>query len=48
VAEEICTRFGVLSAGRLIAEGERDVLLEQSKLKQGTLEDIYIALTSKV
>jgi len=48
VAEEICARVGVLAGGSLVGEGEHSILLRQARLEQGTLEDIYVALTTKV
>lgn len=45
VAEDICNRFGVLVAGKLVAEGEKSVLMKQADLRSGSLEDIYISLT---
>ncbi|MFH1046788.1 MAG: ABC transporter ATP-binding protein [Patescibacteria group bacterium] len=48
VAEEICQRFGLLTNGRLISEGEKSVLLHQSGLEQGSLEDIFISLTANL
>jgi ABC-2 type transport system ATP-binding protein len=48
VAEELCTRFGVLAAGQLVGEGERSILLRQARLEEGSLEDIYVALTAGI
>jgi ABC-2 type transport system ATP-binding protein len=47
VAEEICDRFGILKDGKLLAEGTHKELAERSD-RLGTLEDVYLALVSKV
>jgi ABC-type multidrug transport system ATPase subunit len=44
-AERICDRFLLLSAGRLIGAGTLADLRAQTGLHQGTLEDIFLALT---
>lgn len=44
VADEICTRFGVLKDGRLVAEGTHAELSSQAG-DNGSLEDIYLKLT---
>ncbi|HSD12584.1 MAG TPA: ABC transporter ATP-binding protein [Patescibacteria group bacterium] len=47
VADEICDRFGVIKAGKLVAEGTHAELSAQSG-RLGTLEDVYLALTADV
>lgn len=47
VAEEICDRYGVLKDGKLLAQGTHKELAERSD-RLGTLEDVYLALVTKV
>lgn len=44
VADEICSRFGILKGGRLVAEGTHDELSAKAG-GSGSLEDIYLKLT---
>ena len=46
-ADEICDRFGVLRGGKIIAEGTHAELSAKAG-RLGTLEDVYLALTSGV
>jgi len=48
IADEICGRFGVLKDGRLSVEGSKKQLLRRAKLEEGTLEDVYMAVTAGV
>jgi ABC-2 type transport system ATP-binding protein len=45
VAEQICTRIGIIYQGRVIAEGTLDQLRSQTEGKDGTLEDVFLKLT---
>jgi ABC-2 type transport system ATP-binding protein len=44
-AERICDRFLLLSAGRLVGAGTLAELREQTGLSDGSLEDVFLALT---
>jgi ABC-2 type transport system ATP-binding protein len=44
-AERICDRFLLLSLGRLVGEGSLAELRERTGLPDGTLEDVFLALT---
>lgn len=44
-AEKICERFLLLNQGRLVAQGGLSDLRAQSKLAQGTLEEVFLGLT---
>jgi len=44
VAERMADRVGVMSAGRLIAEGTLDELRRQAGAGFATLEDTFLAL----
>lgn len=46
VAERLATRIGILSGGALLAEGSLDALKAQAGLKHGTLEDVFLHLTT--
>jgi ABC-2 type transport system ATP-binding protein len=48
IAEEICTRIGIIHKGRLIAEGTSSQLQKDVNSKQGNLEDIFMILTDEV
>lgn len=45
VAQNICTRIGIIHQGRLIAEGTLDQLRDQTEGKGGTLEEVFLKLT---
>lgn len=45
IAEEICTRVGIIDKGRLIAEGTLDELQEISKNNEKNLEKLYLEMT---
>lgn len=47
-ADEICAKVGLLKGGELVVEGSKKQLLRRAKLEEGTLEDIYMALTASV
>jgi ABC-type multidrug transport system ATPase subunit len=44
-AERVCDRLVLLSAGRVVAEGSSPELRSQAGLAEGSLEDIFLALT---
>ncbi len=46
VAEEICTRIGIINRGKLIAEGSLDDLRRFFKEQERNLEEIYLEMTS--
>jgi ABC-2 type transport system ATP-binding protein len=46
-AERICDRFLLLSAGRLVGQGSLTELRERSGLPNGSLEDVFLALTPR-
>jgi ABC-2 type transport system ATP-binding protein len=45
VAEKICHRIGILSRGKLIAEGTLEQLRRQAKAGQSDLESLFLELT---
>ena len=45
VAEEICTRIGIIDRGRLLASGTLDELKRFSKNKEKNLEELYLEMT---
>ena len=46
VAENICTRIGIIDKGKIIAEGTLDQLRSKSSNSKKSLEEIFLALTS--
>jgi ABC-2 type transport system ATP-binding protein len=48
IADEICAKVGLLKNGEMTVEGSKKQLLRKAKIEEGTLEDIYMALTSRV
>lgn len=46
VAERLASRIGILSGGRLVAEGGLEELRGRSGFKAGTLEDVFLQLTA--
>jgi ABC-2 type transport system ATP-binding protein len=47
VAERMAERIGVITRGRLIAEGTLDELRVQGGLRDGNLEDIFLSLVAE-
>lgn len=47
VAEHICTRIGIIYAGKVIAEGTLDQLKSKTEGKSGTLEEVFLKLTNE-
>jgi ABC-2 type transport system ATP-binding protein len=45
VAERLAERIGIIARGRLLAEGALDELRSRAGAAQGTLEDVFLALT---
>ncbi len=46
VAERLATRIGILSGGALLAEGNLAALQARAGLEHGTLEDVFLHLTT--
>lgn len=47
VAEQICTRIGIIHQGKIIAEGTLDQLRIQTGNKNETLEEVFLKLTNE-
>jgi ABC-2 type transport system ATP-binding protein len=47
VAERLADRIGILSSGRMVAEGTFEELREQAGRGEGTLEDVFLHLTAE-
>ncbi len=45
VAERLATRIGILSGGRLLAEGDLTALQLRAGFTSGSLEDVFLHLT---
>jgi ABC-2 type transport system ATP-binding protein len=45
VAEQICTRIGIMYQGRVVAEGTLDQLRAKTEERSGTLEEVFLKLT---
>jgi ABC-2 type transport system ATP-binding protein len=45
VAEQVCTRIGIMYQGRVVAEGTLDQLRAKTEGKGGTLEEVFLKLT---
>ena len=45
VAQQICTRIGIIHKGKVIAEGTLDQLRSQTEGKDNTLEEVFLKLT---
>ena len=45
VAEQICTRIGIITQGRVIAEGTLDQLRSKTECMGDTLEEVFLKLT---
>jgi ABC-2 type transport system ATP-binding protein len=46
VAERLATRIGILSGGKLLAEGDLAALQTHAGLASGSLEDVFLQLTT--
>src|SRR5512136_2708150 len=47
VAEQICTRIGIIYRGKVIAEGTLDQLRDKTEGKGDTLEEVFLKLTNE-
>jgi ABC-2 type transport system ATP-binding protein len=47
VAETMCTRIGIVSSGRVVAEGTMDELRTLSGRRDSSLEDLFLKLTDE-
>ena len=47
VAEEICTRIGMINKGRLIVDGTLDEIRELSVNKEKDIEELFLEITQK-
>ncbi len=47
IAEEVCSRIGIINNGKLIAEGTLDELRKKAKTESPDLETIFLKLTGK-
>jgi len=47
VAETMCTRIGIVNAGRIVAEGTMDELRKLSGRQDSSLEDLFLKLTDE-
>ncbi len=45
VAEQVCTRIGIIDRGKVMAEGTLDELRTRTKTEGGTLEEVFLKLT---
>lgn len=45
VAEQVCTRIGIIDKGRIVAEGTLDQLRKKTQDQTGSLEDVFLKLT---
>lgn len=45
VAQEICTRIGIIQGGKLLVEGTLEELHEKAGMETRTLEEMYLTLT---
>ncbi len=48
IAQEICTRIGIINKGKLVAQGNADELQKAANSHQKSLEDIFMVLTEEV
>ena len=47
VAENICTRIGIIYQGKIVAEGTLDQLNTQTGNQSKTLEEVFLKLTNE-
>lgn len=47
IAEQICTKIGIIYRGKVIAEGTLDYLRGKTEDKGGTLEQVFLKLTNE-
>ena len=47
VAEDLCHRIGIIHKGRLIATGTTGELMDQARVQEGDLEEVFLILTEE-
>jgi len=47
IAEAVCTRIGIMNAGRIVAEGTMRELRERAGSRDSSLEDLFLKLTDE-
>jgi len=47
VAEDLCHRIGIIHKGRLIATGTIEELMNQARVREGDLEEVFLTLTEE-
>ena len=47
VAEDLCHRIGIIHKGRLIATGTIEELMDQARVQEGHLEEVFLILTEE-
>jgi len=47
VAEDLCHRIGIIRKGRLIATGTIGELMDQARVQEGDLEEVFLILTEE-
>jgi ABC-2 type transport system ATP-binding protein len=47
VAEDLCHRIGIIHKGRLIATGTTGELMDQARVREGDLEEVFLILTEE-
>ena len=47
VAEDLCHRIGIIRKGRLIATGTIEELMDQARVQEGDLEEVFLILTEE-
>jgi ABC-2 type transport system ATP-binding protein len=47
VAEDLCHRIGIIHEGRLIATGTIGELMDQARVQEGDLEEVFLILTEE-
>jgi len=47
VAEDLCQRIGIIHKGRLIATGTIEELMDQARVQEGDLEEMFLILTEE-
>ena len=47
VAEDLCHRIGIIHKGRLVATGTIEELMDQARVQEGDLEEVFLTLTEE-
>jgi ABC-2 type transport system ATP-binding protein len=47
IAEQLCTRIGIIDHGKLVAVGTLDQLRSKTEGKDSSLEDVFLKLTDE-